>query len=214
VTARAEQAGRGSPGPNGTGAEHPGEQQSKAQWRARLTAARRALPAQVRAERAQALHQRAVQLATTTGGPVCAYLPIGSEPGSAELPAALLAAGHEVLLPVVPAELGPLDWARYEGPDDLGPGPIGLREPIGPRLGPTGIAQARLVLVPALAVDRRGIRIGKGAGYYDRSLPLAHPGVPLVAVVYDEELVDLLPTEEHDFPVTAVLRPGSAVTQL
>jgi 5-formyltetrahydrofolate cyclo-ligase len=71
-----------------------------------------------------------------------------------------------------------------------------------------------LVLVPALAVDRRGIRIGKGAGYYDRSLPLADPGVPLVAVVYDEELVDRLPAEEHDFPVTAVLRPGSAVTQL
>lgn len=187
---------------------------SKAEWRTRLTATRRAVPVEVRAERAQALHLRAVQLAATTGGPVCAYLPIGSEPGSAELPAALLAAGHEVLLPVVPAELGPLDWARYEGPDDLGAGPIGLREPTGTRLGPAGIARARLVLVPALAVDRRGLRIGKGAGYYDRSLPLADPGVPLVAVVYDEELVDRLPAEEHDFPVTGVLRPGHAVTTL
>ena len=56
------------------------------------------------------------------------------------------------------------------------------------------------MLVPALAVDRRGMRIGKGAGYYDRSLPLAGPGVPLVAVVYDEELVDRLPAERHDFP--------------
>jgi 5-formyltetrahydrofolate cyclo-ligase len=186
----------------------------KDQWRARLTAARRALPADVRADRARALQQRAVRLAATTGGPVCAYLPIGSEPGSAELPEALRAAGHEVLLPVVPAEPGPLDWARYDGPGDLGPGPIGLREPIGPRLGPAAIGRARLVLVPALAVDRRGVRIGKGAGYYDRSLPLAEPGVPLVAVVYDEELVDQLPAERHDFRTTAVLRPNCDLTAL
>lgn len=191
-----------------------GDPTDKKQWRARLTAARRALPAPLRAELAAALTAAAVRLAATTGGPVCAYLPIGSEPGAAELPEALRAAGHEVLLPVVPAELGPLDWARYDGPDDLGPGPIGLREPIGQRLGPAAIAQARLVLVPALAVDRRGVRIGKGAGYYDRSLPLAGPGVPLIVMVYDDELVDRLPAEDHDFRTTGVLRPGSGVTLL
>ena len=59
------------------------------------------------------------------------------------------------------------------------------------------------------------MRIGKGAGYYDRSLPLADPGVPLVVVVYDEELVERLPAEPHDFPVTAALRPDrSGVTSL
>jgi 5-formyltetrahydrofolate cyclo-ligase len=191
-----------------------GDPTDKKQWRDRLTAARRALPAPLRAELAAALTDAAVRLAATTGGPVCAYLPIGSEPGSAELPEALRAAGHEVLLPVVPAELGPLDWARYDGPDDLGPGPIGLREPVGQRLGPAAIAQARLVLVPALAVDRRGVRIGKGAGYYDRSLPLASPGVPLIVMVYDDELVDRLPAEDHDFRTTGVLRPSSGVTLL
>lgn len=211
MTARAE---RPSSGALDTQTEQQTEEQTKQQWRARLTAARRAIPPAERALRARALVDAAVALAATTGGPVCAYLPIGSEPGSAELPDALRAAGHEVLLPVVPAEPGPLDWARYDGPDDLGPGPIGLREPVGPRLGPTGIAQARLVLVPALAVDRRGIRIGKGAGYYDRSLPLATPGVPLIVVVYDDELVDRLPAEEHDFRTTGVLRPGSGVTSL
>jgi 5-formyltetrahydrofolate cyclo-ligase len=209
VTARAEHPGRPSPGSIQTGELTP-----KQQWRARLTAARRDLPAEVRAERAVALKEAALRLAATTGGPVCAYLPIGSEPGSAELPDALRAAGHEVLLPVVPAEPGPLDWARYDGPRDLGPGPIGLREPTGPRLGPTAIARARLVLVPALAVDRRGVRIGKGAGYYDRSLPLAGRDVPLVVVVYDEELVEELPAEDHDVRTTAVLRPSSGVTLL
>ena len=64
------------------------------------------------------------------------------------------------------------------------------------------------MLVPALAVDRRGVRIGKGAGYYDRSLPLATPGVPLVAVVYDEELVDRLPAEDARLPDHRRATPG------
>ncbi len=168
----------------------------------------------MRAAIARELAAAAVRLAATTGGPVCAYLPVGSEPGSAELPEALRAAGHEVLLPVVPAEPGALDWARYDGPEQLGAGPIGLREPTGRRLGPTAISRARLVLVPALGVDRRGVRIGKGAGYYDRSLPLATPGVPLVALLYAEELVDRLPAEDHDFRITAALRPGRDVLPL
>ena len=187
---------------------------SKQGWRALLTAARRAMPAQQRAEHGEALTAAAVALAATTGGPVCAYLPIGTEPGSPRLPEALRAAGHEVLLPVVPPEPGPLDWARYDGPDDLAPGPIGLREPVGARLGPAAIGRARLVLVPALAADHRGIRIGKGAGYYDRSLPLAGPGVELVVVLYDDELVEELPAEPHDRRVTAALRPSSGVTPL
>ena len=172
------------------------------------------MPPALRAELAAALDAAAVELAAATGGPVCAYLPIGSEPGSPQLPEALRVAGHEVLLPVVPPEPGPLDWARYGGPHDLGPGPIGLREPTGQRLGPAAIARARLVLVPALAADRRGIRIGKGAGYYDRSLPLATPGVPLVVVLYDHELVDELPAQAHDWRVTSVLRPGTGITPL
>jgi 5-formyltetrahydrofolate cyclo-ligase len=209
VTARAEHPGRPS-----LGSIETGDPTVKDRWRKQLTAARRALPAPARAERAKALVDAAVRLAADTGGPVCGYLPVGTEPGSPELPEALRAAGHEVLLPVVPAEPGPLDWADYRGPDDLAPGPIGLREPTGPRLGPAAIARARLVLVPALAVDRRGVRIGKGAGYYDRSLPLATRGVPLVVLVYDEEVVDRLPAEAHDFRATAALLPARGLTPL
>jgi 5-formyltetrahydrofolate cyclo-ligase len=207
VTARAEDAGqlRSPPG--------------KPEWRARLTAARRALPAPVRTERAAALIAAAVRLATTTGGPVCAYVPVGTEPGAgppagSQLPDALHAAGLDVLLPVVPDRPGPLDWAYYGGADDLAAGPIGLREPAGARLGPAAIGRARLVLVPALAVDRRGIRIGRGAGYYDRSLPLATPGVPVVVLVHDEELVDELPAEPHDARMTGVLRAAYGLAPL
>jgi 5-formyltetrahydrofolate cyclo-ligase len=182
---------------------------AKAQWRSRLTAARLALPASERARRAAALAAAAVRLAATTGGPVCAYLPVGSEPGSPALVAALRDAGHEVLLPVVPAEPGPLDWARFTGEDGLAAGPLGLREPTGPRLGTDAITRARLVLVPALAADRAGRRLGRGGGYYDRTLPIVADGVPLVVVLNDEELVDELPAEPHDRPVTAALLPDA-----
>jgi 5-formyltetrahydrofolate cyclo-ligase len=177
-------------------------------------AARRALPPPVRAERAAALAAAAVRLADSTGGPVCAYVPVGSEPGSLELVAALHAAGHEVLLPVVPPGPGPLEWAAYAGPDSLAAGPLGLREPVGPRLGPDAIARARLVLVPGLAVDRRGVRLGRGAGHYDRTLLLAAPDVPIVIVLNDEELVEQLPAEPHDRPVTAALLADAGLVTL
>ena len=67
-----------------------------------------------------------------------------------------------------------------------------------PGCPPTALADATVVFVPALAVDRAGVRLGRGAGFYDRSLPLAAPAARLVAVVRDDELVDEVPAEPHD----------------
>src|SRR5690606_16924395 len=186
----------------------------KTRLRTALVAARKAIPAEERAARAAALAAAAVELAATTGGPVCAYLPVGSEPGSPELVAATHRAAHEVPLPVVPPEQGSLDWAAYTGPDPLAAGPLGLREPTGPRLGPDAVSRARLVLVPGLAVDRAGARLGRGGGYYDRTLPLVRPGTPVVVVLNDEELLDRLPAEPHDRPVTGALLPGAGLVTL
>nr|WP_214368170.1 5-formyltetrahydrofolate cyclo-ligase [Pseudonocardia sp. H11422] len=183
-------------------------------WRRRVLAARRALTPEERAGRAAALAEGAVGLAAGRAGPVCAYLPVGREPGSVAGLDALRAAGHDVLLPVVPDHAGPLDWARYDGPDSLADGPLGLREPTGPRLGVTTITRAGLVLVPALAADRRGVRLGRGGGYYDRTLPLAGPGTPLVVLLNDDELVAELPAEPHDVRVTAALLPRAGVVML
>lgn len=147
----------------------------------------------------------AITVAALPGDPVCCYLPVGTEPGSPALIDAL--AGRRVLLPVVTGA-APLDWAVYEGTESLADGPFGLLEPAGPRLGPAAIAQAELILVPALAVDRHGTRLGRGGGHYDRSLPLARPGTPLVAVVRDDELVAELPMQQHDIRMTAALTPS------
>ena len=73
---------------------------------------------------------------------------------------------------------------------------------------------AAVVFVPALAVDRAGTRLGRGAGFYDRTLPLAGPAARLVAVVRDDELVDELPAEPHDVPMTHALTPRGGLVEL
>ncbi|MEO7195523.1 MAG: 5-formyltetrahydrofolate cyclo-ligase [Pseudonocardiaceae bacterium] len=183
--------------------------------RRRLVAARRAVPVTVREVEAAAL-AAAVAEVVLAGAPdtVCAYWPVGGEPGSPELLDTLARRGWRVLLPVVGATEAPLDWAEYTGAESLRAGPLGLFEPTGPRLGRAAITIATLVLVPALAVDRRGTRLGRGGGHYDRSLPLARPGTPLIAIVRDDEVLATLPAQPHDVPVTAALTPGRGLLPL
>ncbi|MEU7815515.1 5-formyltetrahydrofolate cyclo-ligase [Pseudonocardia sp. NPDC049154] len=199
----------------GDGTPAPDVARRKAALRARLLRARRALTAEQRAAAAEDLRGHVLELAQELrDGPVCAYLPIGAEPGSVALLDGLRAAGRSVLLPVVPPRPGPLDWAAYTGPDSLGPGPLGLREPTTPRLGPAALRTAVLVLVPALAADRTGRRLGRGGGYYDRTLGAVPAGVPVVALLHDGELLDEVPVDPHDRPVTGVVlpTPGTVVT--
>jgi 5-formyltetrahydrofolate cyclo-ligase len=183
---------------------------SKREWRSRLRAARRDVPPAVRAAEAKAL---VTAMSTVPGNPVCCYVAVRTEPGSPAMLDALAATGRRVLLPVVLGDEA-LDWADYEGPASLVDGPHGLREPGGPRLGAAAIGLARTILVPALAVDRAGARLGRGAGHYDRSLPLAAPDALVVAVVRDEEVVDALPAEPHDIRMSAVLTPHGGLRAL
>ena len=181
----------------------------KATWRTRLAAARRAVPDAERAADAAAVAAALPALLAGVEGPVCLHVPVGSEPGrgpDGALPLldAALALGHRVLLPVVVGD-APLDWAEHTGPDGLTTGPHRLLEPAGPRLGPDAVADAGVVVVPALAVDRRGVRLGRGGGHYDRTLPLARRA-RIVALVRDDELVDALPVETHDVRVHVVWR--------
>jgi 5-formyltetrahydrofolate cyclo-ligase len=195
--------------------------EGKREWRNLLLAARRALPAEQRASEARLLATTVVAAAHGVTDPICCFVPTGEEPGSAAMLDALRAAGHEVLLPVVPAgrgggpgQRGPMNWAPYRGAGSLDKGPYGLLQPSGPGWGPAAVATAGLVLVPALAVDHRGVRLGRGAGWYDRTLPLARPGTPLVALVRDGELVPALPMERHDVLMTGVLTPQHGLRAL
>jgi len=141
---------------------------------------------------------------------VAAYVPLPTEPGGPDLPDALAPVCARLLLPVVRPDLD-LDWAVYTG--SLVPAAFGLREPPGPRLGPAAVVSASLVIVPALAVDERGVRLGRGGGSYDRALARLGPGTLIVAALYDGEFVSALPCEEHDVRVHAVVTP-SGLTRL
>jgi 5-formyltetrahydrofolate cyclo-ligase len=184
--------------------------------RASVLAARRALAADIHAAEAAALctHLPAV---ADAGPTVCAYVPIKFEPGSIALLDKLLQLGKEVLLPVARSDAdgvpSAMQWGRYR-PGGLVPARMGLQEPQEPWLPAETIAEVDVVLVPALAVDRAGARLGRGAGYYDRTLPLARPDARLVAVVRDDELVDDLPAETHDVPMTHALTPRRGLVAL
>jgi 5-formyltetrahydrofolate cyclo-ligase len=137
---------------------------------------------------------------------VAAYVSVATEPGTGPLIEELAAAGTRVLLPVLLPD-GDLDWAAYGGPASLVPARLGLLEPAGPRLGPEAVATADVVLVPALAVDRSGMRLGRGGGSYDRALARVPVGTFVCALLYEDELVDAVPHAEHDRRVTAVATP-------
>jgi 5-formyltetrahydrofolate cyclo-ligase len=178
---------------------------AKAALRARHLSRRRARPQAERAADAEAV---AAGLLRGLAGmrTLAAYVPDAEEPGHGRLPAAFTQLGARVLLPVVPAEGAELGWAVDTG--RLAPGRFGLLEPVGHRLGATAVGTAEVVVVPALAVSRDGVRLGRGRGYYDRALRHVRPGAVLVAVVFDDELLDELPAEPHDVRVTAVVTPS------
>ena len=187
---------------------------SKDEWRRELLGRRHELSGTTLSAEAESLLRAVRELVEQRGaGTVAAYVPVGPEPGSAQLPHVLHEAGCAVLLPIVNGRQ-PLDWARYTGPESLREARMGLLEPAGERLGHTAISAADLVFVPALGVDRRGVRLGRGAGYYDRSLPRTAARVELVAVVRDEEFVHELPGEDHDVRMTAVLTPRAGLIPL
>jgi 5-formyltetrahydrofolate cyclo-ligase len=188
----------------------------KAALRQQLLSARRDVADEVRAAEARLLGEHA-QLVVSDGGTVCAYVPVGTEPGSIEMLDALLRRAERVLLPVArSADDGtplPLRWGEYR-PGGLTRGPWGLLEPPEPWLPESALAEAGVVLVPALAVDHRGVRLGRGRGFYDRSLAFGHPNARLIAVVRDDELVEQLPAEPHDVPMTDALTPRRGVIAL
>ncbi|MEU3458606.1 5-formyltetrahydrofolate cyclo-ligase [Streptomyces sp. NPDC006733] len=184
---------------------------TKAVLRADLLRLRRGLTPRELDAAARALADRVADLPEIRAAEtVAAYVSMGTEPGTRELIDALRAAGTRVLLPVLMAD-NDLDWAAYEGPGALERTDRGLFEPTGPRLGPEAVTRAGVVLLPGLAVDGAGLRLGRGGGSYDRVLARLERdgGRPaLMVLLYANEVVDRVPREPHDHPVHLAVTPG------
>jgi 5-formyltetrahydrofolate cyclo-ligase len=192
----------------------PGAQQDKAALRKQLLAARSELPADQRRDSGRLIRDALLDFPPLQmAGTVAAYYSVGTEPDTRGLVYALWKRGTYVLLPLLLPD-GDLDWASYEGPDSLVPGPRGLAEPGEPPRGADAVARADVVLAPALAVDQAGNRLGRGGGSYDRALARVGPLIPVIALLYDAELLSHVPAEPHDTPVRAAVRPAAGITWL
>ena len=152
---------------------------------------------------------RSAQEALPAAQRVALYVSRGPEPQTGALIDWLLATHHEVLLPILYAD-NDLGWGVAPGAADLVPGRLGLSEPP-VDLGSEAIATADLVICPAVAVALDGVRLGRGGGSYDRALTRVRPGTPIWAAVYDAEVVEALPADDHDQLVDAAITPNHLI---
>lgn len=143
------------------------------------------------------------------GAVVSGFFPFGNEIDVMPLLARLRAAGHEIALPVVTPRGEPLVFRRWRPADAMARGPFGIRQPRddAPVLVPD------LLLVPLLAFDRRGRRLGYGGGYFDRTLAgLRAQGRPLaVGVAFAAQEVDAVPVADYDQPLDWVATEREAI---
>lgn len=166
--------------------------ETKAALRAEYAVRRRSRTASERARAEEGLlaHARRCDAAT-----IAAFVPVRGEPGGIAVLDAL-ARTARVLLPLTVQAGTVLEWAVYAGPETLVAGPLGLRQPADDSVRGR-LADADVVLVPAVAIGLDGSRLGHGAGYYDRALE-GWPADRLVGVVHDDEVALALPAAPHD----------------
>nr|WP_300149859.1 5-formyltetrahydrofolate cyclo-ligase [Propionicimonas sp.] len=177
----------------------PRANRSKAELRIRLRAARAARRPDPSGDDART----ARALAACAGARVvAAYASTTDEPPTVGLIEALHASGVRVLLPVLRREP---DWAWYSGPDGLAPGPFGIPAPTGPALGAAALGLAEWIWLPGLAGSPDGRRLGTGGGWYDRALGRASADARLGLLLYDDEVLDLVPTEPWDRDVQVLV---------
>lgn len=180
---------------------------AKVQLRSQMKALRAAIPAAERQRLAFALADTvAEQLSFTPGAVVSGFLSIGDELDTAPLLAALHRRGARLALPVMRGKGKPLDFRAYAPGDDLDTVMWGIREPKPDR----PILEPFVILVPLLAFDAQGWRLGYGGGFYDRTIRLARESrtVRAIGLAFDQQKVDWVPHLDYDEPLDGVLTPS------
>ncbi len=179
--------------------------------RAEIRERRRIMPAAERERASAAITRGLTELAAQRGArSIAAYLSTPDEPSTRGFLAWALSQGVRVLLPISRSD-GLLDWAPWDGQDeDLDW--LGMPSPTTEILSPLAVNDVDLIVVPAAAVDRTGMRMGWGRGYFDRTLGSMAQRPPVYAVVFDPEIVDAVPVERQDEPVDGAVTPSGTVT--
>lgn len=128
-----------------------------------------------------------------------------------------LGAFDRALLPILIDEAGAPyrspRWALWEAGRALVTRGRPPAQPDGEVLGAESLKEANLIIIPALAASVDGTRLGQGGGWYDRALTHHRPGVPVVAVIFDDEVLDPgeIPTEVHDAAIDMIITPTRTI---
>lgn len=140
---------------------------------------------------------------------ISGFSPIGSEIDTIPLLSALIRHGHEVALPVVTGRGEPLLFRKWSSGDEMSVGPFGVQEPLA--TSPERVPE--VLLVPLLAFDRRGYRLGYGGGFYDRTLARLRKNAKPVAVgvAFAVQEVDAVPVAEYDQPLNWIVTEREAI---
>ncbi|MCK3771203.1 5-formyltetrahydrofolate cyclo-ligase [Microbacterium aerolatum] len=185
----------------------PDVEHAKRALRAELRERRQLLSEQQREVAASGITEQLDELvAAHDARSISCFLSTTTEPDTREFIIGAVRRGIRVLLPITRAD-GLLDWAVADDTDDVAEGLFGLPEPTGEVLGPIAVNDVDLMIIPAAAVDAAGTRLGWGRGYFDKTIGSMENCPPVYAVTYDSEVLDSLPRELHDQPVTGVVTP-------
>lgn len=172
------------------------------------------IPVRNRAE-AEGIARQVRALASSIGGVTLPALFV-STPLEPDL-SLTLGAFDRALLPVLIDEAGAPyrspRWALWEAGRALVTRGRPPAQPDGEVLGAESLTEADLIVIPALAASSDGARLGQGGGWYDRALTHRSPGVPVVAVIFDDEMLDPgeIPTEAHDVPINMIITPTRTI---
>lgn len=143
------------------------------------------------------------------GASVSGFSAINDEISPLALMARLAADGHPLALPAMQGKGKPLIFRTWVPGDEMAPAVWGIAEPLATR----DIVEPDIVLVPLLAFDAAGYRLGYGGGFYDRTLERLRRIKPVIAVgiAYDEQRVDAVPHLDYDQPLDWVLTPSGPI---
>jgi 5-formyltetrahydrofolate cyclo-ligase len=138
------------------------------------------------------------------GAVVAGYWPMGTEIDIRPLLIALHARGHRLCLPITPRRHEPLTFGSWRPDDTLLPERFGTMRPVGDILTPD------VLLIPLLAFDTKGGRLGYGGGFYDRTLA-ALPGRRTLGCAFDAQQVDAVPIGPYDIRLDAVATESGVI---
>ncbi len=182
---------------------------SEKELRATLLARRRALPEETQAgaaREAAEIFLEAVRL--PAGEPVSGYWPMRGELDPRPLMARLAGRGHQLLLPAVAGDGQPLSFREWREGEALTAGPFGTQDPRAD--APEGVPG--IVIVPLLAFDDAGYRLGYGKGYFDMTLAelRRRSGVLAVGFAYEAQRSESLPRDDWDQPMDWIVTERKA----